>query len=88
MKRPPDLHGPNRWGDIAPDANLFFQSPINLPSAQTTDLSSVLSTRYELTEVETVFNNGHTIEAEYSHSGNNSLEIGARSSKCYSSISM
>ena len=74
----PNLHGPNRWGDIAEDANGYFQSPIDLPSESTTDLSSVLNTHYVDTGLEKIFNNGHTIEAEYPHDGANFLEIGGK----------
>lgn len=54
----PDLHGPNRWGQIAPNANGSFQSPIDLPSADAMGLSQVLATHYETTELKKIFNVG------------------------------
>lgn len=72
------LHGPDHWGEIADDANGYFQSPIDLPSAGTTDLGAVITLHYESTSLEAVFSNGHTVEAEYPHSGfHNALEAGA-----------
>lgn len=73
------LAGPANWGMVADDANGYFQSPIDLPAAGTTDLGAVIDLHYESTSLEAVFSNGHTIEAEYPHAGyHNALVAGGQ----------
>ena len=68
--------GPANWHTIAPDAGGAFQSPIDVPAAEATDLSEVLEVHYQPTTAERIFNNGHTIEAEFAEPNPNHIEIG------------
>ncbi|WP_013324166.1 carbonic anhydrase family protein [Gloeothece verrucosa] len=72
--------GVEHWGTIAPDANGYFQTPIDL-TGPTVDLNKWLNRNYQTTTLERLFNNGHTIEAEYSSESENYIDLGGEDFK-------
>lgn len=70
-------NGPATWPAIAPDAGGSFQSPINIASAPTIDLSKVVSFHYDPADKpEKLKNNGHNAEIEYPEPNGNHMVIG------------
>lgn len=67
--------GPSEWYKIAPDADGFFQSPINIAGIAPNNLGEVLTFNYHETHPTELVNKGTNIEIEYSGGNGNTINF-------------
>lgn len=68
-----DPVGPSDWGEIAPDADGLFQSPINITGVPAIDLTPIVDFDYHTVEATELVNKGFNVEVEYPEGNDNTL---------------
>jgi carbonic anhydrase len=65
--------GPDQWGEVAPDANGYYQSPINITGVATDNLEEVLDFDYHSTNLTELVDKGTNVEIEYPEENGNTI---------------